>query len=569
MHRCIPNASRVHHFSELKTLPSSNQPVEWRMKVKFLGAVGVVTGSCSWLKDEERGWSFLVDCGMSFEGGRTVDWTKEKWPFDATELQFVALTHAHLDHCGLLPLLYKRGFKGSVYCTLETAEIAKLVLADTARQPDAPYGEADVARIRWRPLPHDKPLAQPHPVATDLFLRAYRSGHIVGAVSFQVLWGARGPTQRSIVFSGDVGPGSEDCETSSLIRFPWRPAPAHYAVLESTYGAVVRPPEQRDPQARLATLESLLTRTVETGGTLLLPAFALGRTQDVLFELHYAVASNPEKFADLRVVLDAKLASKVGPIAAKALGVSEVTGKAGKVRPRWLGKQFFKRLDLDDSDPDDIDTALSIISMTLSASRDAGSKAEGRGNAVARNWKPLVETLRQAGLDRSVQPLGPTVIVCGSADGESGAAAQWLPTLLRDARNTVANTGYCPAGSAMAQVVRLAASPPSERKRHTGSLDFGSNGSVRLRDIGAELTQLKGLSAHADQHDLVNWFFYTREGEQVAVAPKVFIQHGEDPQRRALKSALADRAVQVGASLEVMLPGPAEHPAWFSLEEGQ
>lgn len=536
------------------------------MKVKFLGAVGVVTGSCSWLHDEERGWNFLVDCGMSFEGARAVDWAKRSWPFEAAKLQFVALTHAHLDHCGLLPLLCKRGFKGPVYCTLETAEIAKLVLADTARRGGAPYSQTDVDRIYWRPLPHDKPLAQPHPVATDLFLRAYRSGHIVGAVSMAVLWGAKGPTQRSMLFSGDVGPGAEDGETSALIRFPWHPAPARYAVLESTYGAVVRPPEQRDPQTRLATLEALLARTVETGGTLLLSAFAVGRTQDLLFELHYAVASNPEKFSSLTVVLDAKLAAQVGPITARAFSVSEVTGKAGKVRLRWLGKQVFRRFGLDDADPDDIDAAQAIVDQTFVGSRRSEWKPVSRGNVIARNWRPLVRTLREAGLDRGKQPAGPTVIVCGSADGESGAAAQWLPTLLPDVRNAVASTGYSQAGSAMSQLGQLAACPASERRRHTGSLRFGDKACVRVRDIAAELAQLKGLSAHADQSDLVNWFFYNRDGKDVAVAPKVFIQHGEDPQRRALKSALEDRAAHRGSPLEVVCPEFAEEAQWFSLE---
>lgn len=172
-----------------------------------------------------------------------------------------------------------------------------------------------------------------------------------------------------------------------------------------------------------------------------------------------------------------------------------------------------------------------------------------------------------SGLDRAVQPIGPTVIVCGSSDGDCGAAAQWIPTLLPDARNTVASTGYCPAGSAMAQLAQLAAVPASERRRHTGALDFGGCASVRMRDIAAELAQLKGLSAHADQSDLVNWFFYTREGENVAVAPRVFIQHGEDPQRRALKSALEERAAQVGAPLEVLLPKTAEDASWSSLED--
>ncbi|WP_088280725.1 MBL fold metallo-hydrolase [Ideonella sp. A 288] len=536
------------------------------MRVRFLGAVGVVTGSCTWLRDEARGWSFLVDCGLNLDGGRVPHWTDGPWPFEPSRIQFVALTHAHLDHCGLIPLLYKHGFKGPVYCTTETALIAQKVLEEAARQPDVGYTAREVASIAWRPFRGDLPLGQPRPVATDLFLRAYRSGHIVGAVSLAVLWGSPGPNQRSIVFSGDVGPGCEDDEVTPLIRFPWRPAPANFAVLESTYGNLVRSSEQRNPAVRLASLEALIERTVALKGTLLMPAFALGRVQDMLFDLHAIVAKAPHRFGNLKVLLDAPLASRIQPIVAKALGDSEVTGKTGKVRLRWLGKQVFRLLGLDDTDPDDIDAAIAICQQTLTANRGVDLPAVTRGNEIARNWRPLVQSLKDLGLSRDAQPEGPTVIVCGSADGENGAAAQWLPTLIRNSLTIVASTGYTPGGSVMTRLMALVATSPHERRRHTGSIEWANGKAVRVRDIAADLVRLSGYSAHADQQDLVNWVFHRHGDREVRSAPVVFIQHGEDLQRGKLAEVLQERAAGLCHELTVIQPRPCNLEAWHSLE---
>ena len=533
------------------------------MKMNFLGAVGVVTGSCTWLQDEERGWNFLIDCGLNLDESRGPNWNHGHWPFDPSLIQFVGLTHAHLDHCGLIPLLYKRGFKGPIYCTKETALIATKILEEQAKQEGSCYTSKDVAKIVWKPFRDDLPLAQPRPVNTDLFLRAYRSGHIIGAVSLAVLWGAQGPEQKSIIFSGDIGPGCEDQEGTSLIRHPWKPLPANYAVIESTYGNLVRSTEQKSPDARRENLQRLLERVVEQEGTLLLPAFAIGRIQDVLFDLHAIVASDPKRFAPLKVLLDAPLASRIQPIVANALETSEVTGKNGKVRLRWLGKQVFRLLGLDDKNPDDIDTAIEICRQALNRKHDEISARITQGNEVARNWKALIQTPKELGLDRTTQPDGPTVIVCGSADGENGAAAKWLPTLLSNERNIIASTGYTSAASVMTRLMSLATTAKHERRRHTGNLEW-SNGQVfRLRDISADLIRLAGYSAHADQQDLVNWILYTHDGNEVLTAPTVFIQHGEDPQRRQLNSALQERAAELGQELCVIQP---KSENWYDLD---
>lgn len=535
------------------------------MKVRFLGAVGSVTGSCSWLADDEHGWSFLVDCGLNQDETNLTTKQPKPWPFNPASLQFVALTHAHLDHCGLLPALYREGFTGPVYCTPETAELARLVLGDAARIPAAGFSAADVDRIRWKPFREDLPFGQPRPVATDLFLRTYRSGHIPGAVSLEVLWGTPGSEQRNIVFSGDVGPGSEDAEVTPMLRFPWNPRSACFAVLESTYGGTVRTPQDRDPAQRLDRLKELVDSIMEAEGTLLLPAFALGRAQDLMFDLHAMVASEPNRFRNLRIMLDAPLARRAQSVVARAMKRVDVT--RDKVRPLWLGKQVFRQLGLDDTDPDDIQAAFNIIDMTLTGDRSNPPKVITRGNELARHWSALTEPPLKAATDRSSTPDGPTVIICGSADGCGGAAASWLPTLLRDTRHVIATTGYTAPHSVMGQVSRLADLPFKERRRHPGHINWPDGRKLPICQVSANVTRLRGYSAHADQTDLLEWAFLRRQNGDGLVAPMLFIQHGEDREREALRNAILDRAAETRQHVNVLLPQPMDE--WISLDDAR
>lgn len=535
------------------------------MKVRFLGAVGTVTGSCSWLQDSARGWNFLVDCGMHQNETHRTDsapGVSTDWPFDPATLQFVALTHAHLDHCGLLPALYRDGFRGPVRCTPETAELARLVLADAVRVPGSGITQVDVDRILWKPFREDQPFGQPRPVDQDLFLRTYRSGHIPGAVSMEVLWGAPGAGQRNIVFSGDLGPGSEDAEVAPMLRFPWNPRSACFAVLESTYGGTVRTHQERDPAQRLARLHAVMASIVDTGGTLLLPAFAVGRAQDLMFDLHAVVAADPLRFRDLRIVLDAPLARRVQSVVARAM--QRVDVMRDKVRPLWLGKQVFRQLGLDDTEPDDIQAALDIISMTLTGVRGEGSRPITRGNALAQQWRALTEPPAKAAPNRASAPEGPTVIVCGSADGCGGAASSWLPTLLQDQRHVIATTGYTAPRSVMGQVATLADLPFKERRRHTGRIEWPDGRSLPIREVGATVTRLRGYSAHADQADLLDWVFLRRQDGDGVVAPTLFVQHGEDREREALRNAILQRAAETGQRIKVLLPARADE--WVSLD---
>lgn len=534
------------------------------MKIRFIGPLGKVTGSCTWMRDETHGWNFLVDCGMQ-QGERTAaDWNACDWPFDPKEIRLVILTHAHIDHCGLIPMLYKRGFAGLVYCTRETAEIAKALLLDSAELSDIGFTAEDVDAIRWHEPMKGPLFGKFHPVDQDLFVRFFRSGHVVGALSVTIHWGAPGPGQRSIAFSGDLGPNREDCESLPFLRHCMNVGKTDFSVVESTYGATVRTVEQDEPDSRRARLRSLLDRTIERRGALVIPAFALGRVQDVLFDLHWIVAEDPQRYADVGFYLDAPTGRKLNATILAALDRTENNGSKGKVRPLWLGKQMFRWFGLDASKPAHHQIALDICRMTLSSKRGHAHQALPHGNALARAWRSIFLTVdnRKQFAARERPPASVYVVSSGSCDG--GPAAWWLPRLLTSASNTVALAGFCSAATVGGQLLSLAQAGPEERRRLTGAISWPDGRSMPMAQVEADIVTLSGYSAHADQAGLLNWIFEVRDDHRAIESRAVFIQHGGDMQRRALASAIESRAREQDVAITPITPGDPE--VWFDLE---
>lgn len=535
------------------------------MEIRFLGPLGIVTGSCTWMRDINRNWSFLVDCGIQQGEPTESAWNEADWPFDPKEIQFVVLTHAHMDHSGLIPTLYRKGFTGPVYCTKETQLLATELLKDAIRHSKLPYSAEDIELIRWKEPGADKAFGSHLPVDTDLFLQFLRTGHIVGAVSVVVSWGSPGPEQRSIHFSGDIGPGQENHETLPLTRFPMHTSiPSNYAVVESTYGAVVRNPHQHSEDQRRSSLRQLLDETLESNGTLVIPAFSIARTQDLMFDLHWLVAEADGQYDKLTFLLDSPLASKVNPVFADAFTRTERTYK-GKVRPRWLGKQFYCSLDLDDKNPYDIIAGQNIIRMTLNGMEHFASESSPRGNHIAWNWRPIFSSATEAKRLRKGTLDGPTVIVTSSGTCEGGPVVQWLSRLLKTESTTVAMTGYCAANTVGGQLFAIAHVPLSERPRDAGFITLANQTSIKTADIRAKICKINGYSAHADQNDLLNWLVWERDGNFNLAGHEVFVQHGEDRQRQSLAEALTKRAHSKDLTVQTYLP---EDPLrWWSLEE--
>ena len=254
------------------------------MHLQFLGATGTVTGSKYLLKHGAA--QLLVDCGLfqGFKQLRLRNWSRP--PFDPGALAAVALTHAHLDHSGYIPLLVKSGYRGAIHCTGATFDLCRLLLPDSGRlqeeeaelanrhgwtrhRPALPlYTEADAVLALERFEVHA--FDEPFDVAGGLRARFLPAGHILGAAMIRVDAGSR-----SVLFSGDLGRPND-----AIMRPPMRVERADYVVVESTYGDRAHDPV--DPQQRLG---EILAAAVARGGVVVIPSFAVGRAQSLLWAI--------------------------------------------------------------------------------------------------------------------------------------------------------------------------------------------------------------------------------------------------------------------------------------------
>lgn len=254
------------------------------MKVKFIGAAGTVTGSKTLI--ESNGIRILIDCGL-FQGIkplRELNW--DPLPVLPSTIDFVLLTHGHLDHCGWLPRLVDQGFKGKIYCTSPTKDIAKLILLDSAKiqeeeaekANEGKYSKHEVAEPLYnvaqaeRVFPLFRVIKINEPVPLDAEIEAVytNAGHILGACSIALTL-----ENKTLVFSGDIGRDND-----VLMYPPTKPTKADYIFLESTYGNRIHP----DTDVK-AELEMYINNTVKKGGTIIIPSFAVERAQMVMYLL--------------------------------------------------------------------------------------------------------------------------------------------------------------------------------------------------------------------------------------------------------------------------------------------
>ena len=276
------------------------------MRLTFCGAAGTVTGSKYLL--EHEGKRVLVDCGL-FQGLKQLrlrNW--EPFPLHADRVDAVVLTHAHIDHSGYLPALARQGFRGPVYCTEATRDLCGLMLPDSGHlqeedafyanrhgfskhQPALPlYTEQDARKTLklFRPQAFDEAF-EPVP---GVHVRFSLAGHILGAATVHVRW-----ESGSLLFSGDLG-RNEDI----LMRPPAAPAAADYVVLESTYGDRLH--QQEDPATAFA---EVINRTAARGGVIVVPAFAVGRAQSLMYVV--ATLKQQGRIPDLPVFLNSPMAA--------------------------------------------------------------------------------------------------------------------------------------------------------------------------------------------------------------------------------------------------------------------
>ncbi|HEV2614833.1 MAG TPA: MBL fold metallo-hydrolase [Gammaproteobacteria bacterium] len=275
------------------------------MQIMFLGAAGCVTGSKYLLSLGNK--KVLVDCGL-FQGSKELrlrNWAK--FPIDPSEISAVLLTHAHIDHTGYVPLLVKNGFKGSVYCTPGTRDLCEILLRDSAKLQEE---EAELAN-KYQSSKHkpalplytlddaEKALKQFKVIdfnkTSTLFEGAQfsflRAGHIIGASFIKLFY-----ENKSLLFSGDIGRFHDP-----IMREPVKVDGADYLILESTYGD--RPHTSGDPQAQLA---EVINKTIKRGGSVIIPAFAVGRSQSMLYYLYQLKVAH--KIPEVPIYLDSPMA---------------------------------------------------------------------------------------------------------------------------------------------------------------------------------------------------------------------------------------------------------------------
>jgi metallo-beta-lactamase family protein len=287
------------------------------MKIRFLGAARTVTGSCYLLEND--GMQVLVDCGMS-QGRHSDEINCAPFQFNPPDIGCVLLTHAHIDHSGLLPKLVAQGFRGPIHATPATADLCEIMLLDSAviQEKDAEwltkkalragkavtyeplYTQADVKAVV--PLFRRQGYGETVDLGRGLELRFVDAGHILGSGSLEV-WYAGAEGRKKIVFSGDVGKSE-----NPIIKDPETIPEADYVVVESTYGNRLH----KDQEKSVDELADAVTGTFKRGGNVLIPSFAVGRTQDLLYIFDKLTRAG--RLPPLEIFVDSPLAERATKI---------------------------------------------------------------------------------------------------------------------------------------------------------------------------------------------------------------------------------------------------------------
>lgn len=435
------------------------------MKLTFLGATHEVTGSCYYL--EAAGKKFLVDCGM--EQGKNLYENKEI-PVPANELDFVFLTHAHIDHSGNLPLIYAHGFRGPVYATEATAALADIMLRDSAhiqefeaewrnrkgkRAGEKPYVPPFTMEDAMGLIRHLTPVpyGQEVQICEGIRARYTDAGHLLGSASIE-LFLTEGSTQRKIIFSGDIGNLNQP-----LIRDPSYPEEADYVVMESTYGD-----RKHDvPPDYVAALAEVIQRTFDRGGNVVIPSFAVGRTQEMLYFIRQIKEARlVQGHGNFRVYVDSPLANEATTVFQEHYhGCYDQEAQA--LIEQGINPIAFPGLEISVTSDD---------SKAINADED------------------------------------PKVIISASGMCDAGRIKHHLKHNLWRTESTILFVGYQSVGTPGRALV---------------------DGCSTLKLFGeeiavcAEICQLPGVSGHADCEGLMKWAASFRQKPR-----RVFVTHGED-----------------------------------------
>ena len=411
------------------------------ISIQFLGAARCVTGSKFLLRSAEG--TTLIDCGL-FQGLKELrerNW--QPFPFPAAQIDQVILTHAHIDHTGYLPRLAKEGFRGQVYCTPSTAELLGLLLPDCGhlQEEDARYAAEKSFSKHNPPLPlfteqdaraslrllQPVKFSQSVNLGDGLTFRYHPTGHILGAGSLEIRAG-----DTRLWFSGDLGRYHDE-----VMNPPTQGSEADYIFIESTYGNRLH--AGRDVSTDLA---DVINRTVRRGGSLLIPAFAIGRTQTMLY--HIRQLEDAGRIPRLPVFIDSPMAVDASALYCR------------------FGREENLKLDLTMTDDDCC--PLRCRDTTFVRTPEESKR---------------INDLRT-----------PAIIIAASGMATGGRVVHHLANRLPDKRNTVLLVGYQADGT-------------RGRALSNGDKKLKIHG--QFVPVRAEIASISGLSAHGDQRDLLRW----------------------------------------------------------------
>lgn len=436
------------------------------MTISFHGAARTVTGSkhIIHIKPNKK---ILLDCGM-FQGmGKETLTLNSEWGFVPAEIDHVIISHAHIDHVGLLPKLVKEGYKGRIYCTPATIALAKLLLIDSAH-----IQEADVRYINKQRSKQDKeavellyteedamnvfsffeaiPYGEHYKIDNDIELLFTDCGHILGSAAINLLIRENGKETR-ITFSGDIG-RYRDMVLRSPAIFPQ----ADYIIMESTYGDKLH-----DLQA--AASDNLLQHIVQTclkkKGKLIMPAFSLGRTQEILYMLNRLETEH--RLPPLNYYVDSPLSIKITDTIKKY--------------PDCFNKDVQQLLKVDQ-------------------------------DVFAFKGLKYINDVKDSIALNDIEE--PCVIISASGMAEAGRIKHHIANNISDPKNTILLTGYCEPMSLGARL-----------KRNHGEVGIFGKKFV----VNASIAEITSLSAHGDYEDMCQWLACQDPG----MVRKLFLVHGE------------------------------------------
>ena len=439
------------------------------MKIKFCGATIGVTGSCHLLTTDRH--RVLLDCGQ-FQGNKEMDdlnW--EPFPFDPESIEAVVLSHAHIDHCGRIPLLVKRGFTGDIYCTDATADLLQVMLLDSAyiHEKDAEWQTKKNARTgkpAVEPLytvqDAERSLKLVKPILYDQLVELNDqmkivfndAGHILGSAITEI-WVTENDQTSKIVFSGDLG-----VTNRPILRDPKKIKKADYLIMESTYGGRLHP----ENSTSIDRLIHIIIATVKRGGSVIIPAFAVGRTQELIYELNMFYEHHPEYqdvLGDLNVYIDSPMATTA----------TEVFRKNAQVFDEET-----KELILSGDNPLD--------------------------------FKNLIFTRSTAESQALNMNRTPKIIISASGMCEAGRIRHHLKHNLWDPKNSIVFVGYQAEGTLGRALI-------------DGVKEVKLFGETVI--VAAEIHNLEGFSGHADQNGLLDWL-----GGFQKIPKQIFLVHGEE-----------------------------------------